>query len=227
MSRYYSDNFRPSSNRYHPYQNNSNSHSNYRPTYHNNRGQSNYYSNNNNNNNNHNNHNRRSYQDRETFHAKLDDQIAPKDASRTTTTLQEWALTTANIPQFGPRSNETQTIERIELRYGTFDGHSDAPFPRYSNGVEEQSEAKNSSMDGKRLRDVSPPVREGLSAMAYVRDVKRRRKDDLVKGERGIVINLTGEGEAEDKADYAQSSEWSWPGSNSEGEGKSTFSVRP
>jgi hypothetical protein len=226
MSRYYSDNFRPSSNRYHPYQNNSNSHSNYRPTYHNNRGQSNYYSNNNNNNN-HNNHNRRSYQDRETFHAKLDDQIAPKDASRTTTTLQEWALTTANIPQFGPRSNETQTIERIELRYGTFDGHSDAPFPRYSNGVEEQSEAKNSSMDGKRLRDVSPPVREGLSAMAYVRDVKRRRKDDLVKGERGIVINLTGEGEAEDKADYAQSSEWSWPGSNSEGEGKSTFSVRP
>jgi hypothetical protein len=213
MSRHYSDNFRSSGNRYHPYQNNSNSNSNYRSTHGNNNNNNNrWHSNNYPTHNNHSNHNRRPFQDRETFHAKLDDQIAPKDASRTTTTLQQWARATANIPQFGPRSNETQIIERIELRYGTFDGHPDAPFPRYSSRIDERSEATFSIKDGKRLRDVSPPVREGLSAMAYVRDMKKRRKDDPVKRERGMVIDLTGE-EA-DEADCAQSSEWSWPGSN-------------
>jgi hypothetical protein len=212
MSRHYSDNYHPSSNRFHPYQYNSNSNynSNYRPTHHHNKNR--WHSNSYSSHNNDHYHNRRLTQDRETLNAKVDDQIAPKDASRTISTLQQWALATADIPQFGPRSNETQIIERIELRYGSFEGHSDAPFPRHSNGVEEHSEATFSIVDGKRLRDASPPAREGLSAVAYVRDVKRRWTGEPATGGEDVVIDLTEEREQEEhEVDYAQSSEWSWP----------------
>jgi hypothetical protein len=114
---------------------------------------------------------------------KLDDQIAPKSVSSSTTNLQQWARATAGFPQYGHCKNERQIVERIEARYGDYEGG----VPRYANFEEEEEEQKEEeeevfsmmNVDGKRGRD------EGWSAVAYVRDVKRRR------GEGEGVIDLT------------------------------------
>jgi hypothetical protein len=200
--RTYSDAYRPSgsSNRFHPYQSNNNNHnshhkSSYRPS--------------NNNNNKYHSNNRRPHKDRATQDAKLDDQIAPKSSSLTTSTLQKWAQATASFKRYAPRANETRTVERIEARYGNFEGHDGAPVPRYSNFSEEEEDEEEevfSMMNhgGKRGIGAMEEGREGCSAVAYVRDVKRRRMEE------GVVVDLTGDGEED--VDYAESSEWSWPG---------------
>jgi hypothetical protein len=206
--RNYSDTYRPSgsSNRFHPYQshnNNHNSHHNssYRPS---NNNKNKYHSN-----------NRRPHKDRATQDAKLDDQIAPKSSSLTTSTLQKWAQATASFKRYAPRANETQIVERIETRYGSFEGHDGAPVPRYSNFEDEEEEEEEvfSMMNhgGKRGIGAMEEGREGYSAVAYVRDVKRRRMEG---GVGDGVVDLTGDDDED--VDYAKSSEWSWPGGDEE-----------
>jgi hypothetical protein len=197
----YSDTYRPSgsSNRFHPYQSHNNNHnSSYRPSHHSKN--SKYHSN-----------NRRPHKDRATQDAKLDDQIAPKSSSLTTSTLQKWAHATASFKRYAPRANETQIIERIEARYGDFDG----PVPRYNNFEDEDEEEEEEEVvfsmmnggGGKRGIGEMEEGREGCSAVAYVRDVKRRRMEG---GVGDGVVDLTGDDEED--VDYAKSSEWSWPG---------------
>jgi hypothetical protein len=201
--RNHSDTYRPSgsSNRFHPYQSHNNNHnSSYRPSHHSKNNK--YHSN-----------NRRPHKDRATQDAKLDDQIAPKSSSLTTSTLQKWAQATASFKRYAPRTNETQIIERIEARYGSFEGHDGAPVPRYSNFSEEEEDEEEevfSMMNhgGKRGIGAMEEGREGCSAVAYVRDVKRRRMEE------GVVVDLTGDDEED--VDYAESSEWSWPDGDEE-----------
>jgi hypothetical protein len=203
--RTYSDTYRPtgSSNRFHPYQSHNNNHN----SHHN----SSYRPSNNNNKNKYHSNNRRPHKDRATQDTKLDDQIAPKSSSLTTSTLQKWAQATASFKRYAPRANETQIVERIETRYGSFEGHDGAPVPRYSNFEDEEEEEEEvfSMMNhgGKRGIGAMEEGREGCSAVAYVRDVKRRRMEG---GVGDGVVDLTGDDEED--VDYAKSSEWSWPG---------------
>jgi hypothetical protein len=201
--RNYSDTYRPSgsSNRFHPYQSHNNNHNSaYRPSHHSKNNK--YHS-----------ANRRPHKDRATQDAKLDDQIAPKSSSLTTSTLQKWAQATASFKRYAPRANETQIVERIEARYGSFEGHDGAPVPRYSNFSEEEEDEEEEVFSminhgGKRGIGEMEEGREGCSAVAYVRDVKRRRMKE------GMVVDLTGDDDED--VDYAKSSEWSWPGGDEE-----------
>jgi hypothetical protein len=110
--------------------------------------------------------------------------------------------------------------ERIERRYG-----SGTLGPRYTNfiagesgrnGQDEGEGYERVSMHKKRDRDeISPPQvsrdTRGMSAVAAMRDAKKRRVVDLTGD--GEVVDLTNEDE-EEEVDYTQSSEWSFPGSS-------------
>lgn len=123
---------------------------------------------------------------------KADDQIAPKHASRSTDSLQRWALATADIKQQGYGKNERQIAERIESRYA--DGSVDwrDPWPRYGNAGQEEKRQRPES-----LAEITEDGREA----------KRMR---IVESDGNM------RGEREGSLDYAESSEWSFP--ESEGE---------
>ncbi|KAF2833426.1 hypothetical protein CC86DRAFT_451130 [Ophiobolus disseminans] len=212
MSHQYSDSYRPSGNNRTLYQNSytpnyNTQHS--RPAYHNN------YNSRPHNNNSSN--NRRPWKDWDTINHTADDQIAPEHSSQSVTDLQRWARATAELPQQGYHFKETSIIERIERRYASEDVNPNAPFPRYSNGVDE-AEREPLSGDGvqsKRRRSLSPnslarAMSGDASAVSVMRDAKRRRTDLAEQ-----VIDLTGEMD-EDEVDYAESSEWSFPDSEME-----------
>jgi hypothetical protein len=85
--------------------------------------------------------------------------------------------------------------------------------PRYSNFSEEEEDEEEEVFSminhgGKRGIGEMEEGREGCSAVAYVRDVKRRRMKE------GMVVDLTGDDDED--VDYAKSSEWSWPGGDEE-----------
>jgi hypothetical protein len=207
MSRQYSDSWRPAQNRPTTYPNQYSSHS--------------YNSNK----------KRRPWIDQDTLNNRADDQIAPKNASQSADSLQRWALKTADLPQYGHRFNETQIFERIERRYASDAMNHNAPFPRYTNDKQEHNEQgeTRSSEDlmyhtvAKRGRSISPPSlgresSQDVSAFSYMRDSKRRRTRSPSLARRHsraekVVIDLT---EEEGDVDYAQSSEWSFPGSEDE-----------
>jgi len=210
MSRQYSDPWRPPQNS--------------RPVYHNSRGA---YTN-------VNSFSRRPGKDWDNVNNLADDQIAPKSASRSTSSLQRWALATADLPQQAHRSNETQIIERIERRYGGEGNNPNAPFPRYSNAVHEAREQSHpgspndhsgDSMYGytlKRPLSISPHPRgrappHGQSAISYMRDTKRRRTRSPSPARHRpsskVLIDLT----VESDVNYEQSSGWGFPGSGTEG----------
>jgi hypothetical protein len=126
--------------------------------------------------------------------------------------LQQWARATAGFPQYGHRKNETQIVERIEARYGDYEGK----VPRYANFEEEEEDEEEvfsmMGVDGKRGRE------EGWSAVAYVRDIKRRKVDGegVVDVTREGVIDLTAEDGDKEDVDHVESSVWSWPGGDEE-----------
>lgn len=161
MSRQYTDSWRPAQNK---------------PSYQNNYNRSD----------NSNSKNRHPHLVQDARNDRADDQIAPKHASNSVQSLQRWALATANLPQQGHRSNETQIIERIERRYASEDVNRNEPSPRYSNdsGGHAEREGTPYARDvlHKRQRSISisPPTIRRMpardrSAVAHVRDAKRRR----------------------------------------------------
>jgi hypothetical protein len=83
--------------------------------------------------------------------------------------------------------------------------------PRYTNFEEEEEDEEEvfsmMGVDGKRGRE------EGWSAVAYVRDVKRRKVDGegVVDVTREGVIDLTAEDGDKEDVDHVESSVWSWP----------------
>jgi hypothetical protein len=172
MSRQYSDSWRPPQNRPAAYQN----HYSW-----------NIYSSNK---------KRRPWKDQDTFNNLADNQIAPKDISHSADGLQRWALATAELLQEGHHINETQSVERIERRYASDVVNRNAPFPRYTNDMQEhreQGESRSSDTSStdlkhntvaKRGRSISPPSlgrlpSQDLSAISYMRDAKRRALSHL------------------------------------------------
>lgn len=136
----------------------------------------------------------------------LDDQIAPAATSHSVEALQRFAQATSTIPAFSPRKNEAQIVDRIEARYGAGTGDG---LSRYGRGFEERKRGRDEARDDK-------------VEASGARTGKRRKFVDE-------VIDLTkddDEGNWGAEYDYAQSSEWSWPGNEEEGGRRKAWQMR-
>jgi hypothetical protein len=160
-----------------------------------------------------------------------DDLIAPSHVSASISSLQRWAHATAHLPSHGYHWKEAQIAARIQRRYESGAVNPNAPFPRFSNSMQPSAERhekeKKTSQDElygsltKRKHSISPPPTSraallGFSAESHIRHGKRRRTRSPSPGGNAArrVVDLTGEDE---HVEYAQSSEWSFPGSDDEG----------
>ncbi|KAH3905007.1 hypothetical protein HBI56_217930 [Parastagonospora nodorum] len=149
-----------------------------------------------------------------------DDLIAPTHSSLSIPSLQRWARATAAFPQSGLGRREHVIVERIERRYGTM------TVPRTetlgSAGIDvgfkrDEGFKRDSMHQRKRERDVEGDEGGGKRRKGEVIDLTAEEGERDGEG-KGDVIDLTGEHEEwEGEVDYAQSSEWSWPGSQEDG----------
>lgn len=209
-----SNNYRPSSNNnYHPSSNNRTPYNNdYTPKYNNRDNRSSHHNTYNSRpNNNNNNFNSRPWKD--SRGEQTDDCIAPKHTSQTTDCLQRWALATANFVQQGHHYKDIPIITRIQRRYASAETNPNAPFPRYSNMANDDDDEEK-ARDAKRRHSISPPPPgRSRSAVSVLRDSKRRKM-----GAAEGVVDLTGVDDemVDTDHDYAESSEWSFPDSDTE-----------
>jgi len=160
----------------------------------------------------------RAHQPSHPFWEAQDDLIAPTASSTSIACLERWARATATFPQSGLGRREDLIVERIERRYGT------VTVPR--------AETFRSARDDLGLRREEGFARDAMHQRKRESEVKgdegggKRRKgerevvDLTEEGEsggegKGGIIDLTGQDDEDrlEGVDYAQSSEWSWPGS--------------
>ena len=179
------------------------------------------------------------WQDR---HHREDDQIAPSGVSASTHQLQRWALVTADMLQQPAKRHKSRVIEeemreRIQRRYecpeehrATTPSESSKPPVKDRSVIDLTADHVPSGITNKRARSPSPagPVpRSGLSTAHYVQSIKRARSRSPSPIPSAFSASTHGTREMEklgtstdkDECDYYyQSSEWSFPSSDEEGD---------
>ncbi|KAF2127453.1 hypothetical protein P153DRAFT_387994 [Dothidotthia symphoricarpi CBS 119687] len=152
---------------------------------------------------------------------QADDQIAPRHASGSVDDLQRWALTTANFLQHGHGKREDQIIERVQRRYANADiGGYENPHAKedtaHVQGLGTVPGIDQASTDGgsvSRMDSASMKRRRSTSPAYNSQNKRPRSKSPLHKAR----MEKTTADWVEEDDDYAQSSEWSFPGSEDEG----------